>query len=272
MMAMPNYHALRSAQFGPPIGKPLLISLVGGGGKTSTAFWLARQFKSQGHSVFISTTTKMYLPETNQVDKIINLKEIKIQLITQNGIKPPEPGIHFCYKNRIIDENENGKIKVAGVAKETIDELKNKSPFTVFIIESDGAHCLPIKAPDRHEPCIPTTSDMVIGVTGAEVILAQASPERIHRWEKFSALTQCSPGDVIDQRVLVSLIEHQYGMFKHAPEHAIKVWLINKMDLVANQHKMVTLAKQILNETTQPDAVWLAAMNTHTPMIDVLTR
>ncbi|OLQ74791.1 molybdopterin-guanine dinucleotide biosynthesis protein MobA [Photobacterium proteolyticum] len=272
MKSAKTYHALRASQFDIPLNNSLVIALVGGGGKTSTAFWLARQFKTQGHCVFVSTTTKMYLPENNQADNFINLESSINPLIPYQHLDLSEPSITFCYKDKIISNNKSDKIKVSGVTAELIDKLKNDSPFTVFIIESDGAKCLPIKAPDRHEPCIPITSDMVIGITGAEVIHTQATPERIHRWNTFSALTQCSTGDIIDHRVLGNLIEHQHGMFKHAPDQAIKIWLINKIDLTANYPNLTRLAHKVINKTTTLDAIWLAAMNSQTPIKDVLTR
>ena len=264
------YHSLCSAEFEHSITTPLVIALVGGGGKTSTAFWLARQFKRQGHRVFVSTTTKMYLPNKNQADHFICLKDKDGSLITHQDNRLSDPGITFCYQERINSAQKGEEIKVSGVKPEFIDNLKNASPFTVFIIEADGAKRLPIKAPDRHEPCIPVTSDMVIGVTGAEVIHTRAAPESIHRWNTFSALTQCAVGDKIDHRVLGQLIEHRQGMFKQAPEQAIKIWLINKIDLAPSYQQLITLARQVMSQTNQLDAVWLASMNSHTPIKDVL--
>lgn len=267
-----HYHALRTLQFNVSLSTPLVISLVGGGGKTSTAFWLARQYKNQGHKVLVSTTTKMYLPEQEHADRFINLDNYKQQQIAYLQNELSDPSITFCYKNELINDNKQERNKVLGVTTQFIDDLKNDSPFTVFIIESDGAKCLPLKAPDRHEPCIPKSSDIVIGITGAEIIHTPAAPERIHRWDTFSALTQCSAGNNIDSRVLGNLIEHQHGMFKHTPKHAIKIWLINKLDLVTDYKEVETLANEIISQTTTLDAVCLATMNSQTPIKDILTR
>lgn len=266
-----NYRdSLCLANFPSLSAPPLVISLVGGGGKTSAAFWLAQQFKAKGHNVFVSTTTKMYLPDINQADYFISLEETEGSLITHKFNYLSEPGITFCYQALIRSNNKQEKNKVSGITPTLIDTLKNESHFTVFIIEADGAKRLPIKAPDRHEPCIPITSDMVIGVTGAEVIHTRAIPERIHRWNLFSALTQCNAGETIDSRVLGNLIEHRQGMFKQAPEQAIKIWLINKIDLVSDYQKVKSLAQHVISKTEKLDAIWLAAMNSHTPVKDVL--
>jgi len=263
---------------------PLIVSLVGGGGKTSTAFWLAQEFKKRGHCVLVSTTTKMYLPAPEQADCFICAdnnnpeKSPEATLLSRLQNQPSEPAITFCYQNEIAPNN--GKMtgntkeqtKVSGITPNLVEKLKNTSPFTVFIIEADGAKCLPIKAPSGHEPCIPINSDMVIGVTGAEIIHTQAHPERIHRWNTFSALTQCSEGDEIDHQILCRLIEHPHGMFKQAPDHAIKIWLINKVDLAPSYLKLTQLAQTVITQTHQLDAIWLAAMRNLSPIKDIVTR
>nr|WP_269450611.1 hypothetical protein [Photobacterium profundum] len=58
--------------------------------------------------------------------------------------------------------NTKEQTKVSGITPNLVEQLKNTSPFAVFIIEADGAKCLPIKVPFGHEPCVPINSDMVI--------------------------------------------------------------------------------------------------------------
>lgn len=288
---------------------PFVIALVGGGGKTSTAFWLAQEYKKRGHCVFVSTTTKMYLPDKHQADYFISSADLINKSVVlsadksnnqidsqpinrslssdlespQNVMETPllisrlqpkksEPSITFCYQKIINETSATGKKKVAGITPEWVDKLKNDSPFTVFIIEADGAKCLPIKAPSGHEPCIPLSSDMVIGVTGAEIIHTRASPERIHRWNIFSALTQCSEGDDMDHRVFSHLIADPQGMFKQAPKHATKIWLINKVDLACSYSTVKQLAEKVITDNQKLDEIWLAAMCDHTPIREIVTR
>lgn len=57
--------------------------------------------------------------------------------------------------------NTKEQTKVSGITPNLVEQLKNTSPFTVFIIEADGAKYLPIKDPSGHEPCTPINLDMV---------------------------------------------------------------------------------------------------------------
>jgi probable selenium-dependent hydroxylase accessory protein YqeC len=269
---------------------PLVIALVGAGGKTSTAFWLARQFKQRGHCVLVSTTTKMYHPNAEQADGFISddsdsatdnqfdcliPEKTSTTLLARLQKQKTEPSITFCFQNEIQSSdktNKSAKKKVIGIAPELVNQLKNNSPFTVFIIEADGAKCQPLKAPDRHEPCLPLCSDMVIGITGAESINTPANAENIHRWNTFSELTQCSQGDLIDHRVLQRLIAHPQGMFKHAPADARKVWLINKVDLAPSYQQLITTAQTVIAGTDQLDEIWLATMHSKVPIKNIIKK
>ena len=48
-----------------------LICLVGGGGKTTTMYALAKALNLKGKNVAISTTTSIYYPSKEEVDKFI---------------------------------------------------------------------------------------------------------------------------------------------------------------------------------------------------------
>ncbi|OAN11679.1 hypothetical protein A3K86_18505 [Photobacterium jeanii] len=253
---------------------PLYITLVGGGGKTSAAFWLAKKFKQWGCSVCVTTTTKMYLPTQEQADSIIPIDEINsvYHFSAQHAFGICEPTITFVYKSLITDHLKTPQPKVLGLSEKEIKFIENHCPFTVFIIEGDGAHSLPIKAPDRNEPCIPSYSNMVIGVTGAEAINRKAMPCHIHRWPAFSAITKCQPGEVIDTQVLQRLVSHPQGLFKSTPKTAKKIWLINKMDLANDAQTVSKIAEEVLANSPQLNAVWLTEMQAETPIKNVILK
>ncbi|MGF1763215.1 selenium cofactor biosynthesis protein YqeC [Aliivibrio kagoshimensis] len=267
-----------------PLAAPLVISLVGGGGKTSSAFWLARQCQQAGHCVLVTTTTKMYMPESHQADHFVSDESINNHidsslnhyssstLLSRLQQQKHEASITFCFQQCVHSPSDSFDKKVTGVTPNLIDDLKSKSPFTVLIIESDGAKHRPIKAPSRHEPCIPLSTDIVVGVTGAECINRYADPMNIHRWDCFSLITQCQAQDEIDHRVLSQLLEHPDGMFKQAPVNAVKIWLINKVDLACSYQQIKETAVDVFNQVKQLDEVWLAAMQDQTPIKELMKR
>ncbi|PTC02245.1 putative selenium-dependent hydroxylase accessory protein YqeC [Vibrio mediterranei] len=243
--------------------EPITISLVGGGGKTQLLYRLANEYQQFGHNVCVTTTTKMYFPnapELNQVTDFASHSPI------------PSTGIAFVYSERLCPNDNDTKVKVRGLSNEQIESLKHQQLYSVFIVEADGSHRLPLKAPARHEPCIPNHSDVVIGVTGADPILNPANPEAIHRWNEFSMLTKCNEGSVIGKNQIQALVHSDQGLFKGCSEQQKKIWVINRFDLASDKAQLTELAKQIFDEEPQLAQLAITQMTTDNPIHHIFNR
>jgi len=242
---------------------PLTISLVGGGGKTHLAFWLANFFKLHGYRICVTTTTKMYLPEPSQYDYIESITNFSLKQ------KSSIPAITFIYQHKIQQEDRQPE-KVQGLTTNNLNRIQQSNLFDVIIVEADGAKQLPIKAPARHEPCIPECTNIVIGVTGAEVIFSRANSHQIHRWHEFSQLTGCLNQREINHSVLKSLLASPQGMFKNAPSNALKIWVMNKYDLCEQPDALLALANNLLIEQPQLSSIWITQLTGGAPIKKVL--
>jgi len=255
---------------------PLMISIVGGGGKTHLASWLARFYKRQGHKVAVTTTTKMYLPDVESFDHLIDLSEKKPSLPgmdrhANRQLPMQPPSTTFIYQDKLPKTNDQ-QVKVKGLSAQTLQGIHDSALFSVLIVEADGAKHQPIKAPAMHEPCISESSQIVIGVTGAEAIFSKADSNNIHRWPEFSAVTSCLAGMEIGQPVLKRLIESREGMFKGAPEQAVRIWVINKVDLSKDLNALTQLAEGLLEQLPALNSIWLTQLNAPTAIKSVLLR
>ncbi len=225
-------------------GEPLLIALIGAGGKTSAMRWLAQAFYQQGKRVLFTTTTKMFLPDPATYHHL---------LVGQPPIPRGEPAITAWFSHYHPQNN-----KVEGPRAERLDEIKRQGKFDVILVEADGSRGLPLKAPARHEPCIPSSSDCVIALTGGQVINRPADPQQIHRWAIFSALTGVRAGERLDCTVFSTLIAHPEGMFKGAPPQARRIWLINQFSHSDNLPDPAWQA--LLQQTPALSAIWFGAV------------
>ncbi|PVZ87981.1 putative selenium-dependent hydroxylase accessory protein YqeC [Serratia sp. S1B] len=237
-------------------GEPLLISLIGAGGKTSSLHWLARAFYQQGKRVLFTTTTKMYRPATTNYHHL---------LLGTPPTVSREPAITAWFCQYQPQDN-----KVTGPSAEWLDEIKQRELFDVILVEADGSKGLPLKAPARHEPCIPASSDCVIALTGGQVINQPANPQQIQRWEIFSALTGVGAGEQLDPPVFGRLIAHPEGMFKGAPSDARRIWLINQFYHYDNQPDPAWQA--LLQNTPSLSAIWFGAVQENPAIIHYLQR
>lgn len=247
----------------------LTLSIVGAGGKTHLAYWLADFFKQLGHSVCLTSSTKMYLPESDRFDKLLTLSEYRDKSPEQLN---PQPSITFLYKEQLQKGNSTDPVKVKGLSASTLKEIQHSLLFDVLIVEADGAKRLPIKVPAKHEPCLAPDSTIVIGVTGAEAIFSKANSVNIHRWTQFSALTACNEGMKINHNALKALLEDPHGMFKDASDDAVKIWVINKCDLHADKQPVLTLAESLLTELPLLNSIWLTQLNSSSAIKNVLVN
>lgn len=239
---------------------PTLIALVGAGGKTSTAFWLANLLKQQGCRVLVTTTTHMFRPQTDQYDYCY-LTPDEQALLTQFDQASTEPAIHYCATGF-----DSASGKVTGLSPSFIDQLKHSGFFDALIVEADGSRRLPLKAPAEHEPCLPDESDLVIGLCGAEALLKPADPEQIQRWPLFSALTGCQEGEEIGETTLSRLLGSTNGLFKSIPPRAKRIWQINKFDLSPFPDALCQLSQRLMMQHIELHAVWLTDMRSTSPL------
>ncbi|WP_076411720.1 selenium cofactor biosynthesis protein YqeC [Shewanella sp. UCD-KL12] len=164
------------------------------------------------------------------------------------------------------------KTKVQGLSIAQVNAIKASGQFDIIFVEADGARSRPIKAPSRHEPCIPTDVDTVIAVTGCEVINKPIIADNIHRWREFSQITATKASDLLDQQVLGQLIAHPEGMFKHTPTGSRRIWLINKIDLATHYSDIAALASALLAQHGSLTGICLASMHSAEPIYDLHLR
>lgn len=255
-----------------------VISFVGGGGKTSTAFWLASYFRQCGLKVCLTTSTKMYYPENSDIDYFIS-KDKKTRSSSNlskyiNSFEDiSDSSITFYFSGIIKSEQSiKAKNKVTGISLTEIRHLKRHSPFDVILVEADGAKGMALKAPAKHEPCLSELSDMVISLTGAEMINQPVNRKLVHRWDEFASITGMCDGQTAGIAELSKLIDHPLGMFKSAPHGAKKIVQINKLDKIADPDAFCSLATELLQHTEQPDEVWLTSMQPEQTLIKRIVR
>ena len=176
------------------IEKNKIISVVGGGGKTSLIFALADEFVKSGKKVIVTTTTKMYEREDTcffcQKEKIIkSLNENKFAFVGKRA--------------------ENGKITADF---DDIDDILDLCD--ILLIESDGSHHMPFKVPNENEPVIYPKTDVVIGVCGLSS-LGKEVRDVCHRKEEAVKVLGKNESDIIDEKDISFILSSPLGQRKN---------------------------------------------------------
>ena len=145
----------------------MIIAVVGSGGKTTLIKKLAEQYRAEGKSVLVTTTTHMFIEKdtllTDDADTI--LRALKETGYAMAGIPA---GIKFC-----------------ALSQETFRAVSNHAD--VVLVEADGNKHMPLKFPNATEPVIPEHADEIILVWGPHG-LGRPAREVCHRPE---LVTQC---------------------------------------------------------------------------------
>ncbi|MBP9736869.1 MAG: putative selenium-dependent hydroxylase accessory protein YqeC [Rhodoferax sp.] len=243
---------------------PSMVSLVGAGGKTSTLFWLAQTLAAGGQRVLVTTTTRMLPPDPKHGATVLIEPEFAQRLEALRGM-PFAPGVVALFSRFDVSEG-----KVIGCEPDEIDKLKSLIVADVILVEADGARHCALKAPAAHEPCIPRSSNTVIALSGAAPLGCPANPDDIHRWPQFAAITGLCAGDLIEPVALGRLLEHPEGMFKDAPPHAARHWLVNTQG--THDASVPAMLAQLAHDHPELDGIWIGDMRQSSPFSHAWVR
>jgi len=243
-----------------------VISLVGGGGKTTLMFALARELASDSGCVITTTTTKILEPSPCEVPiLLLERDEGKlIRLLLDNVDK---------YKHIAL---ASGKLlcgKLTGIDPEFVASLARLSQVSYIVVEADGAAHRSLKAPNASEPVIPANTSLVIPIVGIDAIGCRLTEEHVFRPEIVSELLGLPLGEVISAHAIASLITHPQGIIKGSPEQARIVPFINKVDMDQGLWKGRDLADRILAmRHPQIERVVLGQAQSPEPVIEVVLQ
>lgn len=138
-----------------------VTAIIGGGGKTTLLYRLAKELSVQG-TVIVTTTTHIFAPADLPISETGAIPQPILCVGTPCG---------------------DGKLTAP---RQAISELAALADYV--LVEADGAKCLPIKAHAPHEPVVPAEANQVICVVGASGLNGRVS-ETVHRPELFAART-----------------------------------------------------------------------------------
>ena len=165
---------------------PGITALIGGGGKTTAMYVLARELVKRG-TVVCTTTTRILPPDHLPVLDGKNDAKLAVALgwcgCVCVGVPTPE-----------------GKLAAPAYSPYRLAELAD-----YVLVEADGSRGLPVKAHLAHEPVIPELAGLTVALAGASGF-GRPVREAVHRWERFCQLTGAAPEDPVTAENLARLL------------------------------------------------------------------
>jgi probable selenium-dependent hydroxylase accessory protein YqeC len=211
-----------------PLRRRELISLVGGGGKSTLLFALAEDLRLAGHSVITSTTTKIRHSEALRAPlAVYRRSEPRWREKLREGLGRKK---HLFMGEAFL---ESGKVE--GIDLHFADSLFQEGEADYLIVEADGAAGKPVKVPAPHEPVIPKLTTMTIAVMGLEALGRPFSSDLVFREELFQEMTGLTQGATLTPHSLSKVFFDERGLFKGTPPPASRVVFLNKADLLPRE-------------------------------------
>ncbi len=234
--------------------KPCIVAFVGAGGKTTCMFRLAEELKKLDMRVVVTTTTKIRPPEAFQYDRLIHQSREE-ELFTQMAFAAP--GTVSVAVKEVLQETS----KLKGFAPEVLDRLLCAGLVDYILVEADGSKNRAVKAPGEHEPVLPKRTNILLGLSGFDCYGKVIGSETVFRMSEFCKVSGKSPGEPIDMKALLSLVNSESGLFKAAPTNARKIWILNKVDDDDAFTVAERIGRYIFSQTLGLDAVILSALH-----------
>lgn len=204
------------------LGETEHIALVGGGGKTTTLWSLARELAKSGPTI-VTTTTKAGAPpkDVTLVDWEHELPDRSLHpLVADAFARSPLIAVGAGVRD--------GRLRA--VSPEIADELLLRCGARYVINEADGARMKPFKAPAEHEPVLASTTTLLVVVVGLDALGLPIDEEHLHRPERIVALSGASSGTPLRPEHVAAVVREYETRCADVDESARFAVLINKAD------------------------------------------
>jgi molybdenum cofactor cytidylyltransferase len=255
----------RSQSLTPSLGlrDDEVVALVGGGGKTTAMFRLAREIVEKGGRAITTTTTRIFAAQIALAPASIpaadaTRERVSAALATHGHVL-------------VIGPTNAGTGKADGVSLDLFRRLRAWCPQACLLNEADGSRMRPFKAPAEHEPVIPPETTLVVPLVGADVFGKPLDAEHVHRPELVSALSGAPMGTPITPEIVARVLTHLEGGRKNVPAGARVVALINKVESLPDRKPARETAERLLREPAIRSVV-LAAVRGNEPVLEVCSR
>ena len=224
--------------------QPTHLAFVGAGGKTSALFRMARELSTNRISqqsyktILVTTTTHIGTWQASLADRLVWIK-------SGADVKELEQAMP---EGILLLAGGESNDRLSGLNQEELENVRLLAArqHLPLLIEADGAHTRPLKAPDEHEPDIPEFIQHVVVVAGLAGLGKPLTEQWVHRPEQFSRRSGIDPGEMVTGQGLINVLRHEQGGLKNIPPGARKNVLLNQADSMGLQAQGKAIAEHLL--------------------------
>jgi probable selenium-dependent hydroxylase accessory protein YqeC len=219
-----------------------VISLVGGGGKTTLLFGLGNELAQQRTGILLTTTTKIWEPDLSPAYTVLLSRDLSVlkRRIAENLGR---------FSFLVIAEQKLENQKLDGIDPQWVEELFELPGISTVIVEADGAAGRSLKAPREGEPVIPSSTSLLIPIVGLDILGCPLTEPFVFRSEIASRLLHLPVGSEVTEEVIARLMKE---LIRKKPPNSRVIPFINKVDHPDWQGEARALAERLV-EVGSPD-------------------
>ena len=210
---------------------PDVISVVGGGGKSSAVFRIALDLAKSGRRAVITHTARIAAFQTAWSPATVEVLDDTLPWAHIEGALDKH---HVCLLTGTVVADRR-----VGLPPHLVDELVQAAAnlgIAAITVEADGSKMRPAKAPADHEPVLPGATTLLAPVLGLDAVGAVIGPRLFHRDElvrqvlELPGSTDSRTDNRFTPRHAADLLVHPAGGAKALPSAARLLPILNKAD------------------------------------------
>lgn len=206
---------------------PDVVSVVGGGGKSSAVFRIALDLAQAGRRAVITHTARIAAFQTAWSPAVV---EVLGDSLPQQSIARALDAHNVCLLTGPVVADRR-----AGLPPHLVDELARAAStlgIAAIAVEADGSKMRPAKAPAEHEPVLPTATTLLAPILGLDAVGATIDSRLFHRAELVRQVLGLPDQDShrFTPRQAAELLVHAAGGAKARPAGARLLPIFNKAD------------------------------------------
>ncbi len=244
--------------------QPDVVAVVGGGGKSSAVFRLARDVAATGQRAIVTHTARIAAFQTAWAPATVEIVGDELPL---QALESALQAYGWCLLTGPIVSDRR-----AGISLSALDALVRRCQdlgIGALSIEADGSKMRPVKAPGDHEPVVPATTTVLMPTMGLDALEAEISDRWVHRPEQVRRVLGLPEAELVrlTPAMAARLMLAVDGGAKARPASARLAVLLNKAD-DATRLTLGRLAAR--NIATQGELALLAAVGNlgHEPVLE----
>lgn len=240
-----------------------VVALVGGGGKTTAMFRLAREVVEGGGRAITTTTTRIFGAQIALAPAHVPAASVT------RGRLSAELALHRHVL--VIGATDAGSGKAEGISLDLFRQVRAWFPDVCLLNEADGSRMRPFKAPADYEPVIPADTTLVVVVVGADVLGRSLDAAHVHRPELVATLSGAPMGAPVTPAIVARVLADPQGGRKGVPADARVVVLINKVEGLPSRAPARETAERLLRDPAIHSVV-LATLRAEDPVLEICAR